>query len=228
MGEFIKKKWWIGLLVLLLIIIMINKMNEEQIPSKSYTQDENSLQDQKENQIGNKLDGEKNVQNTTQTVTKSDDSPTSSPATEQQQSSFIGIGSRDTEIEAKYGQNETPDGAFALYQDKSVLITYIDNRASDISLEYEATDDTRRSRKEAIQDAQEWIPKDSIKIKEYDPDNEHHVLNYRSKELGKLIPDYYKDAKEYGSTDAPGTFTIYTKQDSEGVYMVGISLGSYQ
>ncbi|WP_411348687.1 hypothetical protein [Paenibacillus sp. WLX2291] len=233
-GEPFKKWWmWIAIFLLLMIVLQnINKKNEytpngdpvqkevveEASTSEATTEPKTATVDKTLEQVNEHVQQEE----VDQATVPAEVDPTV-------QTGYVGIGGTKADIEAKYGENENSGDAMAAYDNKTILVMYTDdNRADNLSYEYEATDQNRHTSKDAMSQAKQFLPSDIKKIREYDPDEDHHVTVYKSNTLAALVPDYYEGLKEFGSTAAPGTVNVYTKQDQDGVYMFGIALGDYQ
>lgn len=229
------KKWWMWLAIVLLFVIVLQNINKK----NEYTPNANPVQKEV---VEDASTSEVKTETTTATVGETQEQATEniqqkevnqvtvpSDVDTTVKTGYVGIGGTKADIEAKYGENTNSGDVMAAYDNKTILVMYTDdNRADNLSYEYEATDQKRHTRKEAMSQAKQFLPSDIKKIKEYDPDEDHHVTVYKSKILAALVPEYYESRKEFGSTDDPGTVNVYTKQDEAGVYMFGVVLGSYQ
>ncbi|MEW4371007.1 hypothetical protein [Paenibacillus kandeliae] len=227
------KKWWMWLAIVLLFVIVLQNINKKNEYSSTAEPVENEVVEEvlvdvaTTDTLNNKTTETK--EQISEEVAEAKEIAGSNKETAIPKTDYIGIGSTKSQIEAKYGENRNEDDEIGSYQNKTLLIFYSDGEIADnLSYEYGSDPQTRRTIKEALVKAKDFLPSDVQKVKEYDADQEHHVVVYKSEKLAEFIPSYYQIATELGSTDVPGTVSVYTKQDEAGVYMFGVVLGNYQ
>lgn len=118
-----------------------------------------------------------------------------------------------------YGVN-IGDQMMARFQNDYIHSIFVNERAMNITLQFEATSQSYRSKKEALALAEEVIPIDAKKIKEYSDDPGRIVIEYTSKKLAKVM-----NKESFGSAK-PGTFLVIIRSNSQGVFAVTIGTGN--
>ncbi|WP_051870783.1 hypothetical protein [Geobacillus vulcani] len=117
-----------------------------------------------------------------------------------------GLGDTLDVFERNYGEN-AGDQEMARFQNNYILPMFLDGQAWNIKIQFEATDQPKRTMKEALSVAQAFIPKDAQKVKEYDqPEMGRKVIEYKSELLKQRFPD----------SDPPGTFIVIASYGEAG------------
>ncbi|QPA31642.1 hypothetical protein [Thermaerobacillus caldiproteolyticus] len=94
-----------------------------------------------------------------------------------------GLGDTLDVFEKQYGEN-AGDQEMGRFQNDYILPMFLDGKAWNIKIQFEATNQKARSMKEALTVAQGFIPKDAQKVKEYDqPEMGRKVIEYKSELL---------------------------------------------
>lgn len=105
------------------------------------------------------------------------------------------------------------------FKNDYLLPMFIDNRATNITIQFEATDEKSRSITEAKQIASRMIPKDAKLEKEYtQKDMPSKVMLYHSNTIAKLFPDW----------EPAGKFLViygYEEGNENGVFSIVIGIG---
>lgn len=190
------KKIGLSLLVILVLIVSSACSNGTNKEKKSETTQQNN---------------QKTKNNNTKTSKTQD--------TTEQVSVQAGLGDTLEAFQKQYGANKG-NPQMGRFQSDYLLPVFINNRAVDITIHFEATDQKSRSMEEAKQIASKMMPKDAKLEKEATDtkDSAKKVMQYNSDTLAKIFPDF-KPA---------GKFLVIL-HDHEGnendVYEMNISLG---
>lgn len=131
-----------------------------------------------------------------------------------------GLGDTVDAFSKQYGENKgnTQIGRF---KNDYLLPMFINNRAVDLTVQFEATEQKTRSMDEAKQIAAKLLPKDAKLEKEYTDTSDlpQKVMLYHSEALGKLFPDM----------EPVGSFVViinYHDSNENEVFSINIGLGN--
>lgn len=117
-----------------------------------------------------------------------------------------GLGDTLDVFEKQYGEN-VGDQEMGRFQNDYILPIFLDGKAWNVKIQFEATNQKTRSMKEALTVAQEFIPKDAQKVKEYDqPEMGRKVIEYKSELLKQRFPD----------SNPPGIFIVIASYGEAG------------
>ncbi|MDQ1144248.1 hypothetical protein QE429_001075 [Bacillus sp. SORGH_AS 510] len=170
----------------------------------------------------NNSDNAKNADTTKkETTEKNDTKNTDSKETVTEQVSVEpGLGDTVDAFSKQYGENKgnTQMGRF---KNDYLLPMFINNRAVDLTVQFESTDQKNRSMDEAKQVAAKLIPKDAKLEKEYTDtkDLPQKVMLYHSDTLAKLFPEM----------QPVGSFIVifnYHEGKENEVFSISIGLGN--
>jgi hypothetical protein len=102
-----------------------------------------------------------------------------------------GLGDTVAAFEKQYGENKGSE-LMGRFEGDYLLPMFIKNRAVDLTVQFEATDQKSRTLEEAKQIALQLIPKDAQLEKEYTDttDLPKTIMVYHSEALAKLFPDW--------------------------------------
>ncbi|OLS33974.1 hypothetical protein [Bacillus sp. MRMR6] len=102
-----------------------------------------------------------------------------------------GLGDTVAAFEEQYGENEG-SALMGRFEGDYLLPMFIKNRAVDLTVQFEATDQKSRTLEEAKQIALQLIPKDAQLKKEYTDttDLPKTIMVYHSENLAKVFPDW--------------------------------------
>jgi hypothetical protein len=130
------------------------------------------------------------------------------------------LGANISVIEEKFGPN-SGDGTLASFQDEAILGIFADKTAFNLTYQFEATDQPRRSKEDALMAANELMPADAVEVKNYkDESNNREVVVYKSETLATaLTPASFKG-------EEPGTFIAILNYDDQGVFSAVIAPGN--
>jgi hypothetical protein len=141
-----------------------------------------------------------------------------------------GLGDTRPNFDKKYGTGRDEAKVHVRYQNDYLLVTFVkgenfdfaDGRAQNIMIQFEATQTPLVSTQQAIQTAEQFLPKDAVKEKEQQSDDDFYHIQYTSQSLAKAIGSgWFFDS-------SPGVFTVSLWQDWDDpskVYAVSIMTG---
>jgi hypothetical protein len=139
---------------------------------------------------------------------------TSTTSTEQV-SVGIGLGDSYEAFQNKYGEN-IGDEMMARFQEDYLLPIFMEGRAWNIKIQFEATSEPVHTLEGAKAIAKQYIPKDAKFVKEYTDDLPRVVMEYTSESIAKLFP----------TNEPVGTFiVIFSHQEGKPNDVFGITVG---
>jgi hypothetical protein len=117
-----------------------------------------------------------------------------------------GLGDSLQVLEKAYGPSTSND-VFVNFKNDYILVMPMDNKAWNITVQFEATEKTKRTMSEALQIGKGFLPKDIKPIKEYnEPEMGRKIFLFNSALLAKRFPSEAK----------PGTCMIIAKYGEAG------------
>lgn len=143
-----------------------------------------------------------------------------------------GLGDAVEVFEQKYGPGKE-SSVLTSYRGNYILSMFIDEkgikRAYNVSLQFESTDQPRRTKEEVIQIVKDMIPADAKTTKEWTEDGKIKIL-YESETLAKTFENYHVEAAEFAKkmgleADKPGTFILIMNGDDKGIFGAVLGLG---
>ncbi|GED14808.1 hypothetical protein [Aneurinibacillus migulanus] len=172
---------------------------------------------------------EENAQNTrAMAQEKNEETPTPPPPAQEKQEEVKapalltrsgGLGDTYQAFEKQYGENAgTKD--MARFSGDYILPMFVNDRAWNVLVQFEATDKPRRTLEDANSYVQNVIPLDSKKIKKWKLDGNRDVVMYHSPSLANLF-----DQQWFGE-EKPGTFIVILKHDENGIFSFTVATGN--
>ncbi|OSX53675.1 DUF2304 domain-containing protein [Anoxybacillus ayderensis] len=117
-----------------------------------------------------------------------------------------GLGDTIDVFKQNYGEN-AGDQEMGRFKNDYIMPIFLEGKAWNIKIQFEATSQSKRTMEEALIVAKEFIPKDAQKIKEYDqPEMGRKVIEYKSELLKQRFPDF----------NPPGTFIVIASYGEAG------------
>lgn len=132
-----------------------------------------------------------------------------------------GLGDTLSVYKEKYGENAGSE-MLARFDNDYVLVTFIEKRAMNVTLQFEATNQPRRTREEALAIAEPLMPYDATKIDEYVADSGSEIIVYKSELLANIFEeDAFINAEK-------GTFITILKPsiNDDGYFGVVLATGN--
>jgi hypothetical protein len=100
--------------------------------------------------------------------------------------SGAGLGDEKSTFDQKYGQGIDQE-IWIRYSNDYLLVTFIEDRAWNIQIQFEATQQNRVSKSEAIRIGESMMPADAIKEGERQESETAYVIRYKSDLLGQVF-----------------------------------------
>jgi|GEM_PF-3558210 len=197
------KRWWFWVLAIIIVAGIAGGGEEtaqkEEKPKVETEKAKPVTEKQKEKKSESKQANEKK-----EAQTKKEEQPKN--ASNEQITPSGGLGDTLDVFEMNYGEN-TGDQEMARFQNDYILPIFLDGKAWNIKLQFEATNQPKRTMKEALAVAQGFIPNDAQKVKEYDqPEMGRKIIEYKSELLKQRFPD----------SNPPGTFIVIASYGEAG------------
>lgn len=136
-----------------------------------------------------------------------------------------GLGDHIKAFEKNYGPN-TGDDMFGVFQNSNIGPMFLYGRANNVTVQFEATNQPRRTKAEAIGAFTNIIPTDSVKVKEWSVEDSDlygkDIIQFES----KLLAEVFKNEISVFGGANPGTFIAILKRDKNGYFTVVLGTGN--
>ncbi|NEP56643.1 MAG: hypothetical protein F6K31_06405, partial [Symploca sp. SIO2G7] len=142
-------------------------------------------------------------------VTQSSISPQVSPPISK---NGAGLGDRRASFETVHGFNLGDDQS-GRYKNDYLNVAYDNDTAYYISLLFEQTNRSQRSKNEALALAMSFMPNDSVKIKELPARNNVYLVYFESKKLADSMPEAWH--KLFWDGVKPGSFLLILNHEDD-------------
>ncbi|UPM56103.1 hypothetical protein [Gottfriedia acidiceleris] len=133
----------------------------------------------------------------------------------------VGLGDTLSLFEKHHGENNG-DKELGRFENDYILPVFLDDKAWNITLQFESTSTKRRDFNEAVTIAKGFIPSDATKVKEYAKDEMTTVIEYKSNKLKTVFPAF-PSPEEVGTCIA---IIHYDDGNKNNVFSVVVSLGT--
>lgn len=138
-----------------------------------------------------------------------------------------GLGDTLTYYAVNHGDN-AGDATFGSFMNGFLLPMFVDERAVEVRLAFESTTNPRRTEEEAFRMIKDYVPVDAKKTGDFKGDGIKGE-EYESDTLAKALEAMYKaESSVSDEKETPGTFHVYVKFDSQGVYSAVARVGKWK
>ncbi|PFH81624.1 hypothetical protein [Bacillus sp. AFS088145] len=134
----------------------------------------------------------------------------------------IGLGDTISLFKTHHGKNKG-DNEMGSFENDYILPMFLNDKAFNITLQFESTSSKRRDFKEAVTISKGFIPSDAIKVKEYTLDDMRTVIEYKSNKLKTVFPTFPSSPEEVGKLI---TIIKYDSGNKNSVFSVVIGVGT--
>jgi hypothetical protein len=192
---------WLMLVLSAIFVASITGCGEEETAKKETTKTEQT--EEKSKPAATQPEEEKTESIQEEPAQKEEQTNT---VTDEQITPNGGLGDSLQVLEKAYGPSTSND-VFVNFKNDYILVMPMDNKAWNITVQFEATEKAKRTMSEALQIGKGFLPKDIKPIKEYnEPEMGRKIFLFNSALLAKRFPSEAK----------PGTCMIIAKYGEAG------------
>lgn len=125
----------------------------------------------------------------------------------------------------KYQGPNSGNNEIGRFQNGLINPLFLDLKAYEVMIDFEQSDEPRKTKQEAMDFVSKMIPLDAVKQKEYTApdDSSREIIEYKSSALQRA----FSEQLHVFGTAEPGVFTVALRKDKKGYYRAVIGTGRY-